>query len=155
MPAPPAKPARLRAPDPVGSVLVPTDFSQLGNAAIPQAYRLLMRGRGIVTLLHVVEPAKVGGSPDRTQEIETDLLALVPRGVNAHSIHTRALVVESDSPAEAIIKAARRIGPDVVVMSSHGRSGLGRAMRGSVTDQVLHAAPLPVLVVADPERAQA
>jgi nucleotide-binding universal stress UspA family protein len=94
-------------------------------------------------------------SVPRREEIETDLLALVPRGVNAHAIRTRAMVVESDFPAEAIIKAARRVGPDVIVRSSHGRSGLGRAMRGSVTDQVLHAAPLPVLVVADPERAQA
>ena len=146
---------RLHALEPVTDVLVTTDFSTLGNAAIPQAYRLLLRGRGTVTLLHVAEPTQFGLSEDRRSEIETCLLGLVPRGVNAHAIRTRTLVVESDAPAEAIVKAARRVAPDLVVMSSHGRSGLGRALRGSVTEQVLHAAPMPVVVVPPPERAQA
>jgi nucleotide-binding universal stress UspA family protein len=154
VPAPAATVARLRAPNPLESVLVTTDLSPLGNAAIPQAYRLLMRGRGTVTLLHVAEPAALWLSPDRRNEMETALLNLVPRGFDPHAIRTRTLVVNSDSPGEAIVQAARRIGPDVVVMSSHGRSGLGRAVRGSVTDQVLHAAPMPVLVVADPERSR-
>jgi nucleotide-binding universal stress UspA family protein len=155
VPAPAATVERLRAPGPLASVLVTTDFSPLGNAAIPQAYRLLLRGRGTVTLLHVAEPAALGLSPDHRNAIETALLGLVPRGIDAHAIRTRTLVVESDSPGEAIVKAALRVGSDGVVMSSHGRSGLGRVMRGSVTDQVLHTAPVPVLVVTDAQRAQA
>lgn len=132
---------------PVRSVLVTTDFSPLGNAAIAEAYRLLLRGGGEVVLFHAAEPGDFGLDPDRRSEIETCLLALAPKSMDAHGIRTRTAVVADRSAGEAIVKAIRRIGPDLVVMSSHGRSGFRRAVRGSVAEHVIRAAARPVLVV--------
>jgi nucleotide-binding universal stress UspA family protein len=132
---------------PIKSVLVATDFSPLGNAAIAEAYRLLLRGGGEVVLFHAAEPGDLGLDPDRRSEIETCLLALAPKGMDAYGIRTRTSVVADRSAGEAIVKAIRRIGPDLVVMSSHGRSGVRRAVHGSVADHVIRAAPRPVLVV--------
>jgi nucleotide-binding universal stress UspA family protein len=67
--------------------------------------------------------------------------------VVAHAIHSRAFVAAEASPGEAIVKAIRRFDPDVVVMASHGHTGLRRAVHGSVTEHVVRASPKPVLVV--------
>lgn len=132
---------------PVRSVLVTTDFSPLGNAAVAAAYRLLLRGGGEVVLFHAAAPGDFGLDPDRRSEIETCLLALVPKGMEAQGIRTRTAVVADSSAGDAIVKAIRRIGPDLVVMSSHGRSGFRRAARGSVAEHVIREAARPVLVV--------
>jgi nucleotide-binding universal stress UspA family protein len=127
-------------------VLATTDFSPAANAALSEAYRLVLGG-GVVTLVNVNEEAPMTLTPDRKAEIETCLLALIPSGVNPHTIRTRVFVAEGRSPAEAIVQAVNRIGPDVVVMASHGRSGLSRAVRGSVAEHVLRMSPIPVLIV--------
>jgi nucleotide-binding universal stress UspA family protein len=132
---------------PVKTVLVTTDFSPLGNAAVAEAYRLLIRGGGQVVLFHVAETGDFGLDADRRSEIETCLLALVPYGMEVHGIRTRSAVVADSSPGEAIVKAIRRIAPDLVVMASHGRSGVRRAVRGSVAEHVIRAAAKPVLVI--------
>jgi nucleotide-binding universal stress UspA family protein len=132
---------------PVRSVLVTTDFSPLGNAAVAEAYRLLLRSGGEVVLFHATEPGDFGLDPDRRSEIETCLLALVPKDMDAHGIRTRTAVVAERSAGEAIVKGIRRIGPDLVVMSSHGRSGFRRAVRGSVAEHVIRDAARPVLIV--------
>jgi len=132
---------------PIRSVLVTTDFSPLGNAAVAQAYRLLARGGGDVTLAYVDAGNALTLDPDRSNELETTLLGIVPPSVNAHAIHTRTFVTADPSPGEAIVKAIRRLAPDVVVMASHGRSGIGRALHGSVTEHVVRHSPKPVLVV--------
>jgi nucleotide-binding universal stress UspA family protein len=136
-----------RALAPVRTVLVATDLSPLGNAAVQEAYRLLLRGGGDVVLFHAAEPGPLELDPARRAELENRLLALVPHDVDVYGIRTRTSVVADRSAGEAIIKAVRRIGPDLVVMSSHGRSGLRRVARGSVAEHVTRAAPTPVLVV--------
>jgi len=131
---------------PVRSVLVTTDFSPQGNAAVNEAYRLLLGTGGDVTLLHVTEKDKVGLDDQRAAELEACLLALVPEGSTSHAVRSRAVVVADADPAGAIIKSIHRLGPDLVVMSSHG-SDLRHAIHGSVTEKVLSAAVKPVLVV--------
>jgi nucleotide-binding universal stress UspA family protein len=144
----PARLAREPVPAPtrIRHVMVTTDFSTIANAAIVEAYRLVLSG-GVVTLVNVNEEARLAMSPERKNEIETSLLALVPAGVDPHRVRTRVFVGEGLAPAEAIVQAAHRLSPDVVVMSSHGRTGLPRALRGSVAEQVLRRSPRPVLVV--------
>jgi nucleotide-binding universal stress UspA family protein len=48
------------------------------------------------------------------------------------------------------VQAIRRIGPDLVVLTSHGRSGVSRAILGSVAEQVVRHAPTPVVVIPPP-----
>ena len=144
----PARPAPVRTPAlaPIRTVLVTTDFSTLGDAAIPEAYRLLARGGGEVVLASVVEGSAIV-DPERQNQTETALRGLVPPRVDSQAIRTRTFVIGGPSAGEAIVKAIRRFNPDVVVMASHGRSGLARGIHGSVTEHVARRSPKPLLVV--------
>jgi nucleotide-binding universal stress UspA family protein len=148
IPAPPA-PARTPALAPIRTVLVTTDFSTLGDAAIPEAYRLLARGGGEVVLASVVEGNAIV-DPERQNQTETALRGLVPSRVDSQAIRTRTFVTGGPSAGEAIVKAIRRFNPDVVVMASHGRSGIARGIHGSVTEHVARRSPKPLLVVPAP-----
>ena len=148
VPARPA-PAPKAALPPIRTVLVTTDFSPRANAAIPEAYRLVARGGGEVVLANVDEGAPLLDS-ERQSAIETALRALVPPQVDSQAIRTRTFVIGGSSAGEAILKAIRRFNPDVVVMASHGRSGISRAVHGSVTEHVARSSPKPLLVVPAP-----
>jgi nucleotide-binding universal stress UspA family protein len=144
-------------------VLVTTDFSAAGDKAIPYAYAILGRGPGTVILGHVLELLPV---PDALYAYDTPPRAMpraeraalarqheqrlarlvqkrVPRGVT-----TELRVVDTTRPVyEAICKLARSVRADVIVIGSHGRSGIARMLLGSTTDRVLRLAHRPVLVV--------
>lgn len=149
VPGPPSRvgPARLK---PVRMVLATTDFSPLANAAVGEAYRLLLGGGGTVVLAHVAEGGGADLDAERENQIETALLALAPGAARRHRIRTRTVVVNDSSPGEAIVKTIRRLAPDVVVMASHGRTGIGRAIHGSVTEHVARMSPRPLLIVPRP-----
>jgi len=149
VPARPAVPAPRAMLPPIRTVLVTTDFSKLGDAAIPEAYRLLARGGGEVVLANVVEGEPIV-DPARQSEVETSLRGLVPPRVDSQAIRTRTFVTGGPSAGEAIVKAIRRFNPDVVVMASHGRSGVARGIHGSVTEHVARRSPKPLLVVPAP-----
>lgn len=132
-------------------VLVPTDFSKLGNQAIPFAYSALHRG-GTVCLFHVVEPMRSrakAGKLERSQikMIEKQLRALVPAEAEAAWLTTKVEVVENRDPSTAICQAAERFGADLICLGSHGRSGLSKAILGSVAQDVMAHSQRPVLVV--------
>ena len=145
VPARAAAPARASLP-PIRTVLVTTDFSKIGDAAIPEAYRLLARGGGEVVLANIVEGGPIV-DPAQQTEVEANLRERVPPRVDSQAIRTRTFVTGGPSPGEAIVKAIRRFNPDVVVMASHGRSGVSRGIHGSVTEHVARQSPKPLLVV--------
>jgi len=142
-------------------VLVTTDFSPLGNEAIPFAYSLLPAG-GAVLLLHVVEPYELPGpmvphyernrptkrevTQYKKQSME-QLEALIPSQPASPGIESKVEVVEARRPARAICEAANRFGADVICIASHGRSGLLQAVLGSVACDVVARSKRPVLVV--------
>jgi nucleotide-binding universal stress UspA family protein len=143
-------PESLRAPRPADvpayrSVLIATDLSQASNQALSNGYGLLGRAGGRVELCHVHE-GSLPSDPLRA-EIERSLRALVPRQAEAMGITTNVSVVEGPSAARAILQAAKRLDVDVVVLGSHGRSGLRRALIGSVAEEVVRHADRPVLIV--------
>src|SRR5204862_3969568 len=129
-----ASAARAGLP-PIRTVLVTTDFSNIADAAIPEAYRLLARGGGEVVLANVVEGGPIV-DPARQTEVEVSLRERVPPRIDSQAIRTRTFVTGGASAGEAIVKAIRRFNPDVVVMASHGRSGIARGIHGSVTEHV-------------------
>jgi nucleotide-binding universal stress UspA family protein len=133
-------------------VLVPTDFSTLGNRAIPFAYSTLYRGGG-VCLFHVAQPTRSSSTArgsSRTRKIEEQLRALIPSEVGARGIITKVEVAQSDRPSTAICQAAERFGADLICIGSHGGSGLSKAILGSVAQDVMARSHLPVLVVRPP-----
>ncbi len=138
---------------PLAHVLAPTDLSDVGNGAVPQAYRLLRAGGGVVELLHVHDTTRHPLTPEQQVAVERQLRALIPQDAERRGIRTRISLVEHAIPAEAILQASERLGVDTVVMASHGRGGIARAVLGSVTDAVVRASSRPVFVVGPGERA--
>ena len=136
-------------------VLVPTDFSKLGDKAIAFAYGTAQRG-GEVSLVHVIPP--VGGfKPEaertdghhakRKKDFAARLQALIPENALARGIQSRVEVVEHQHPAAAICQAAERSGAELICIGSRGRSGLKKKLLGSVTESVMRRSKRPVLVI--------
>ena len=143
-------------------VVVATDFSQLGDAALPLAYAIAETG-AVIHVLHVV-PAREQGALDFHDIFVLDDLNVASPARDEAWQHMRQLTsrtsqgpdkrvvlhaLESDNAAEAIAQAAERLHADVIVMGTHGRSGLSKAVMGSVTSNVLHLSKRPVLLVRE------
>lgn len=139
------------------TVLAPTDLSAIGNAAVPHAYALLRATGGVVEICFVHEhprpsPAFAYDLPvhltvDERAVIERELRALIPAEAEALGIMTHLSVFEGGKPAEALVAAAERLNVDAISLGSHGRSGVKRAMLGSVAEAVVRRARRPVLIV--------
>jgi nucleotide-binding universal stress UspA family protein len=143
-PAPVAERAR-----PLRSLLVPVDLGEASGRAVAMAYRMLQASGGLVHLLHVVKPSPEGLASSRGVQLEQQLRDLIP-GDEPHGVLARTALVESDSPATAILQAAERLGVDALVLASHGRGGVRRALLGSVAEHVIRDGSRPVTVVPAP-----
>ncbi len=157
-------------PVPFASVLCPTDLSETGDGAIAVAYRLAADD-GRVHLVHICEPPFLGNplygpyvqgyvpTPEETKAAEERAMQrlhrLVPEDAKARGIHTEFHLVHGVNVATVVEDEFRRLGCDVVVMGTHGRTGLGRILMGSVATDVVKKHGLPVILVhadrADPE----
>lgn len=140
------------------TILVPLDGSPISERVIP-AIEPLARGLGApVTLIHVVGlpsmPADVAAEHRGYLEEVQGQEMLRARGyLGALKGRLQAGGIEADTavlqgrPAEMIVSYAHSQGVGVIAMSTHGRSGVGRWVIGSVADRVLHLAVLPVLLI--------
>jgi nucleotide-binding universal stress UspA family protein len=133
-------------------VLVATDFSELGNAAIPFACAACSIG-GLVKMIHVTPPrvptkrhVRTGWSGD----YRAQLRALIPNEIGARCQPPEVEVLEDNDVAKAISAEAERFGADAVCMASHGL-GASRALHGSVTKAVLKRLRRPLLIIRRPE----
>jgi nucleotide-binding universal stress UspA family protein len=121
------------------AALVATDLSPFANRAVAYAFSLTPPDGNI----HIVHVVKDDAEVDEA-ELTTQLTALAPIGakqtITAH-------IVRGDDAATVLAQRAARLGVDVICISSHGRSGIARALVGSVADRLLRATRLPVLVL--------
>ena len=132
-------------------ILVPLDGSRAAEAAVPVALRLAREPRTGLVLLAVANihtsqdpaPAEPEIAPiqDARAYLETAKSHLVP------DVEGIVGTVWSGAAAPAIVKAAQTYGVDMIVMTTHGRTGRERDMFGSVAEAVLREAPMPVLVL--------
>lgn len=134
-------------------VLVATDFSALGDAAILHACAALQRG-GTLKLVHVLSSAAQAASPNEPHpekenpKLRTRLRALVPEEAAAKGeIETE--IIASDEPALAISQAAERFRASLVCLGSHGRTALAKTFLGSVAQGVMTLSNRPVLIVRE------
>ena len=136
--------------------LVPLDGSPLAEAIIPFLTEIAAPLEMSIVLLRVREPIpQVVGDGVRhalldlrethTRDIE-DYLASIAATLRARSLDV-SYAIRSGRPDEEIVEAARDAGVDLIAMSTHGRSGLGRLLFGSVAEQVLRRADVPVLMI--------
>ena len=139
-------------------ILIPLDGSELAELALDDALTIAHLSQAEVTLFHVVPPLESGIIMDFNHPIYVDqqwssqkLLALeylnkVYKRLGNNSTKIRK-VVETGPAAETIIDYAHQHPIDLIVMSTHGRSGLKRWVYGSIADKVLRAAGVPVLLI--------
>jgi nucleotide-binding universal stress UspA family protein len=133
--------------------LVPIDFSPCSEKALDYAVRFRPRGRGELLLVHALaEPALMVPVPVRGEyyralerEVKARLLTLARRKKLAGKC--RVKVIRAGDAASAIADEAKKSRARMIIMGSHGRTGLGRWILGSVTERTLRHAQCPVLVV--------
>jgi nucleotide-binding universal stress UspA family protein len=137
-------------------VLVPLDGSPLAEAVIPFLTEMAGPLDMSVVLLRVLEPVPpliveglrqvlVDVSEARRRDARTYLEG-VAAPLQARGIET-ACEVRAGRPDERIVETARELAADLIAMSTHGRSGLGRLLFGSVAEQVLRHADVPVFMM--------
>jgi nucleotide-binding universal stress UspA family protein len=137
-------------------ILVPVDFSPPSDAALRYAIELAHRLDARLDLLHVFQvptfafPDAVIPVPAQTVvELRTaseERLEVLQREATAAGLRT-SVVIADGTPFVEIVRTARSQAADLVIMGTHGRSGLRHALLGSVAEKVVRKAPCPVLVV--------
>jgi nucleotide-binding universal stress UspA family protein len=144
-------------------ILHPTDFSSASRAAFATAVELAKANRGELTLVHVLAPpAPMLGegymSPKTYEDLVASAQAWARRQLDAlvskarkAGARARGLLVEGIAH-EAIARAARSTRADLLVMGTHGRTGVAKFFLGSVAGRVLATAPCPVLTVRSPAK---
>jgi nucleotide-binding universal stress UspA family protein len=136
------------------TILVPLDGSPLSERALPEAVALAERSGARLLLLRVAVADFVTRTDPRSGEpylvdLAADYLRDVAGRVAAQSAAVAIETVEArGEPGPEIGRVAREREADLIVMATHGRSGLGRWLYGSVADHVLRHAPAPVLLVS-------
>jgi nucleotide-binding universal stress UspA family protein len=134
--------------DMLKKILAPTDFSDLSVRGVRYACQLAKGVGAEVTILNVVIVDESGINKGEMEENKQRLEEFVVKNVADIGANLRIRkVVDAGQPYGAIVDCAENERIDLIVMSSHGRSGLSRMLIGSVTDKVLRAASCPVLVV--------
>ncbi|MGH7306016.1 MAG: universal stress protein [Candidatus Rokuibacteriota bacterium] len=133
-------------------ILVPLDGSVLAEAALPRAVDLAESEGATISLLRAAEASgRLGADPVEAQvtavrEAEEYLAGVVRRLAERGATRVETHVWYGP-PAAAITEAAAVQKADMIVMGTHGRSGLGRLVLGSVAESVLRGTTIPILVV--------
>ena len=137
----------------IRTILVPTDFSDFSEYAWHVACALANDHGARLALAHVKPMPVVGYAGMGLPPEPVDEAALRESLNEVEPIHSNLSVdryVLSGEPAEAIVEFANEVEADMIVMGSHGRTGFGRLLLGSVAELVSRRANCPVLIVKQP-----
>ncbi len=143
----------------IRSILVPTDFSECGNYALSYAASLARTFGASLICVHVIEPMvpTVGYSgmseplplADISDQLEDSAERELPKLAQCEEcagLELEELIVHGEAASE-IVRVAKEKSVDLIVVSSHGRTGLGRILFGSTAEAIVRHAQCPVLVV--------
>ena len=138
----------------VKNILVPIDFSTASDAALMYGRALARRFGARLHVLHVVENAFLRPTVADPHAVEASALQRLSEQLtddDRDHLRVAAATVKSDAPAVEIAAYAKASGIDLIVMGTHGRSGVSHLLIGSVAERVVRTAPCPVLTVRHPE----
>jgi len=138
----------------VSTILFPTDFSPFGQEALRWATALARDSGAKLIIIHVEEPPMaygggelyLGSEQGDREELRKSLVKIVPADSKVAFEH-KLLVGD---PATAIVETAANENADLIVIGTHGRTGLTRLLMGSVAEAVVRRAKCPVLTVKHP-----
>jgi universal stress protein A len=137
---------------PIHTILHPTDFSERSDAALQLACALARDYGARLVVLHVaVQPAVAYGEGYITvdshfQDMREQLNQL---SIPADDIRAERRF-ETGDPTTEILRVASEIHADLIVVGTHGRTGVGRLLMGSTAEQIVRQAPCPVLTLKMP-----
>ena len=138
-------------------IVAPTDFSEGANQAVAYAFALAHYVGATLVLLHALDPSTLAlegplssgeGAlllQNTMRQARFELAQLLPEGQEATVEVTRQVVV--GTPARTIVEVAAAEHADLIVMATHGRTGLDHMVLGSVAERVLRTAPCSVLTL--------
>jgi nucleotide-binding universal stress UspA family protein len=139
-------------------ILHASDFSRASGAAFRTAVGLARTNRAALTIVHVYTPlVPMMGESYATPQVYERMLADVRAGAQRQldrlvararkaGVRAKGLLLEG-IPHERVVRAARATRADLLVLGTHGRTGLGRVLLGSVAGRVVTLASCPVLTV--------
>jgi universal stress protein A len=138
------------------AIVLPIDFSELSMAAVPWAKRMAAVTNGVVHCVYTVEPPQVYSALDMApavplpttdelnQSAQQQLETFASEQLAGIDTETHVLI---GKPAEQIVEYAKEVNADLIVMTTHGYSGLEHVVLGSTTESVLRKAGCPVLSI--------
>jgi len=143
----------------IHQILVPTDFSEHGNVALKYAIPFAEHFGASLTLLHIVEPLPATEDTNIAYPSAEYLnhLSLAARERLAELCKTERLkvpmlrqaIASVGAPDEIITETARQLKSSLIILATHGRTGLAHILLGSLAERVIRQAPCPVLVIGD------
>jgi nucleotide-binding universal stress UspA family protein len=143
-------------------ILVPTDFSKHSQNALTYAVAFAEKFGAELYLLHIVQdlavflPDAVTAGPPvlpPTEQLTSAVASALERIIKDNHLEHLNIKpeVREGTPFYEIVRFAKEMNIDLIVMGTHGRAGLAHVLLGSVTEKVVRKAPCPVLTVRDPE----
>jgi len=151
----------------IKNILVPIDFSDCSKKALQYALPLAKEYQAAITLVYVVSQTYPSALAPAYGSIEYTAIDYTQLTQNLKESGAKELeklaelevsgeiaaktVVRVGAPAEEIVETARSLQADIIVISTHGRTGLKHVLLGSVAEHVVQRAPCPVLVVRERE----
>lgn len=136
------------------TIMFPTDFSHTGDAALAMATSLARDAGAKLLIVHVEEPPLAYGSGEmyygvpepQSEQLQQMLTEVVPTDKAVPCEHR----LITGSPAAALSRLAQEESVDLIVLGTHGRTGLSRLLMGSVAEAIVRQAPCPVLTYKQP-----
>lgn len=137
-------------------IVVPTDFSELSRAALPWARRMADQMQGEIHCIYVVEephiyatldmgPVPIPSAEELTRSAEKRMANFASTQLKGlGNVSTKVLV---GRPAEEVVRYAKEQGASLIIMTTHGYSGVKHVLLGSTTEAVLRHATCPVLSI--------
>ncbi|MBM4001388.1 MAG: universal stress protein [Planctomycetes bacterium] len=133
----------------VKKILFPTDFSHTGDAALRLATALARDSGASLLIAHVEEPPVAYGGGEMYYGMPEPALEEIKRMLHDVTPTDPKVVFEhrlvTGDPAGAIVRLAQDEHVDLIVLGTHGRTGLSRLLMGSVAESIVRRAPCPVL----------
>ncbi len=138
-------------------ILWPTDFSALANGALPHALWMAQQHAADLVILHVLTPAEADISPGITGRIWDRLdqecrerveyqLDLLSKQLQRPDLKIQTILGHGVA-FEEILRVAKSLACDLIVLATHGRTGVPRVLLGSVAEQVVRRSSCPVLLI--------
>jgi len=136
------------------NILVPVDFSECSQKALQYAIPFAKQFGAELALLHVVQPYPAVPEMANVdiESIQDAREKLAQTSATLDKAVRRKTLVRLGNPEREIVDGAKEYGSDLIIISTHGHTGLARVFLGSTTENVVRQAPCPVLVVRERER---